>query len=101
MAIVQVDAMALAARTLIRAGCENSAVHDPKKAVDDATAACKLDGWRMADYVNALAYASAANGDFNSAAQYERKAIDTHRLSPEAAKAAQQRLPYYEKRADR
>jgi tetratricopeptide (TPR) repeat protein len=94
----EVDAMALTTRAWIRASCENSAIHDPKKAVADATAACNLDAWHTADYIDTLAYAYAANGDFNSAINYERKAIDSGKLLPDELKRAQQHLAFYEKR---
>ena len=93
----EVDAMAFTTRAWLRAGCENSSVHDPKKAVDDATRACNLSGWHMADYIDTLAYACAANGDFNSAVRYEHQAIDSGRFSPDELKKAQEHLAFYEK----
>jgi tetratricopeptide (TPR) repeat protein len=97
----QVDAMALTTRAWIRAGCQTSAIHDPRKAVSDATAACNLDAWHTANYIDTLAYAYAANGDFRSAVNYERKAIDSGKFLPDEMKRAQEHLAYYEKRAGR
>jgi tetratricopeptide (TPR) repeat protein len=93
----EVDAMALIARGWLRAGCRNLAVHDPKKALEDATQACKLDGWKMADYLDTLAYTYAANGDFDSAIRYEKKAIDSGRFLPDEMKRAEEHLAYYQK----
>ncbi|HEY4285002.1 MAG TPA: tetratricopeptide repeat protein [Chthoniobacterales bacterium] len=91
-------AFALSIRARLHANCENSPAHDPKKALEDATRACQLDGWHMADYIESLAFAYAANGDFDSAIRYEKKAIDSGRLLPEKLKDAEQRLDYLQKR---
>ena len=90
-------ALALTNRAWIRASCHNPGVYDPKKALEDATTACNLDGWHMADYIDTLALAYAANGDFDSAVRYEKKAIDSGRLLPDELKNAQKRLAYYQK----
>ena len=93
----EIAAYALTTRAWLRAGCRNSAVYDPKKAVEDATQACKLDGWKMADYLDTLAYACAVNGDSESAIKYEKKAIDSGRFAPDELKRAEEHLAYFQK----
>jgi tetratricopeptide (TPR) repeat protein len=92
----EIAAFALTTRAWVHAGCRNSSVYDPKKAVEDATQACKLDGWKMADYLDTLAYACAVNGDFESAIRYEKKAIDSGRFAPDELKRAEEHLAYYQ-----
>ena len=93
----EVDAFALSSRAWLRATCRDSTVRDPKKAVDDATRACKLTGWHMADYIGTLSLAYAANGDFDSAIRYQKLAIDSGKLLPGELKRAQQRLEFYQR----
>lgn len=90
-------AFALSSRAWLRANCQNTAVHDPKKALEDAIRACKLDGWHMADYVDTLALACAVNGDFESAIKYQKQAIASGRFEPGELKEAESHLDYYEK----
>ena len=90
-------ALALNGRARLRSFCRNTAVHDPKKALEDATRACELDGWHIADFIDTLAMAYAVNGDFDSAARYEKKAIDSGRFRPDELKEVEERLAYFRK----
>jgi len=94
-------AFALSIRARLHAICQKGPAHDPRKALEDATKACELDGWHMADYIETLAIAYAANGDFDSAIRYEKKAIDSGRLLPEELKNAEKRLDSLQKRQSR
>ena len=94
-------ALALSSRAWLRANCQNTSVHDGKKALADATEACKIDGWHMADYIDTLALAFAANGDYGSAIRYEKQAIATGRFEPNELKNAESRLAFYEKHEGR
>ena len=89
-------AFALDRRASLRVACRNTAVHDPKKALEDATKACKLQ--RMANYLDTLALAYAANGDFDSAIRYVKEAISSGRFEPDELKRAQIRLANYQRR---
>ena len=93
----EIAAMAYSTRAWIHAGCRNPAVHDPKKALEDATKACNLDGWKMADYLDTLAYTYSLNGDFDSAIRYEKKAIDSGRFSDDELKRAKEHMDYFQK----
>jgi tetratricopeptide (TPR) repeat protein len=89
-------AFALDRRAWLRIVCRNTAVHDPKKALEDATKACHLQ--RLAVYVDTLGLAYAANGDFDSAIRYAKEAIATGRLEPDELKRVQMRLAGYQRR---
>jgi tetratricopeptide (TPR) repeat protein len=93
----EVDAFALDVRSRLRTNCSNTAVHDPRKALEDATLACKLDGWHMAIYLDTLAKAYAANGEFDSAIRYEKKAIGSGRFLPDELQRAEKHLASFEK----
>ena len=89
-------AFALNRRAALHIFCRNTAIYDPKKALEDATQAYKLDG--LAIYLDTLATAYAANGDFDSAIQYEKKAIASGRLDADELKGAQKRLAHFQRR---
>jgi tetratricopeptide (TPR) repeat protein len=93
----EMDAVALNLRAALRANCQKTSVHDPKRALEDAKKACDLDGWHMANYLGTLAVAYAANGDFASAIRYQKQAIDSGRYLPDELKHAQARLAAYQK----
>jgi len=60
----------------------NAILRDGRRAVELATKACELSGWKHSDWIDTLAAAYAETGDFKSAVIYENKAIA---LDPNAA----------------
>ena len=58
------------------ATCEQKAVRDGKRAVDEATIACKLTKWQDPGCLDVLAAAYAETGDFDSAIKWEARAIE-------------------------
>lgn len=60
-----------------------------------------MPGWRAGSIIgkrqpiDALAAASAANGDFDAAVRYEEQAIKSEKLSSEELEGAQARLARY------
>ena len=89
-------AFALNRRAALHINCRNTAIYDPRKALEDATNAYNLDG--LAIYLDTLAFAHAVNGDFDSAIQCEKKAIASGRLDADELKRAQGRLASFERR---
>ncbi|HEY3664041.1 MAG TPA: tetratricopeptide repeat protein [Chthoniobacterales bacterium] len=91
----ETDALALSQRAWLHVLSANPAVHDPKAALADAQLSCRLNHWRKANYIDALAGAEAETGDFEDAVRYEEQAIKSGKLSDEELKGAQSRLARY------
>ena len=92
----ETDAYALSQRALLRALSRDPAVHNPKAALADGREACRLNHWRKASYIDALAVASAAAGDREAAAGYEERAIKSGKLTDDELKRAHERLAQYQ-----
>jgi len=71
-------ARALDARAWFRATCPNAAFRNPQQAIRDARSACKIRNWWGCEYIDTLAVAYAAAGDFNSAVRYEQQAMQAN-----------------------
>ena len=71
---------------------------DDAKAVENATKACELTDWKNADYVDTLAASYAEAGDFDSAVEWQKKAIDllTEDISAESRSNYESRLNLYQ-----
>ncbi|HVX10642.1 MAG TPA: tetratricopeptide repeat protein [Pirellulales bacterium] len=65
------------------------------KAVEDATEACQTTDWERADFIDTLAAAYAAAGDFEEAVKWQTKAIQLGNLSPTMRSEASERLELY------
>lgn len=97
----ETDATALATRAELRAVSSDPFVRNPKAAVADASQACRLNYWQKARYIDILATACAANGDFGSAVRYEQQAIASGKLAPDELERAQRSLANYQHREPR
>jgi tetratricopeptide (TPR) repeat protein len=78
----------------LRATCPDALYRDGKEAVEHATRACVLAGWKEAEYLDTLAAAYAESGQLDEAIRWAQKALD---LAPEASRAEfRQRLALYQ-----
>jgi tetratricopeptide (TPR) repeat protein len=89
-------------RAMIRATAADARYRDGPRAVEDATHACTLTGWKNAAFLDTLAAAHAEAADFETAEKWQTRAIDL--LTDEAQKddfrsrlkLYQARQPYHE-----
>lgn len=83
-------------RASLLATCPDASVRNGQAAVTDATAACRIDSWDFPHFIDTLAAAYAETGDFNSAVQFEEKAIArAHKLKFDSA-GMEKRLALYQ-----
>jgi serine/threonine protein kinase len=73
-------------------------VRDRRRAVEHATRACELGGWKIAQMIDTLAAAHAEAGDFDQAVAYQRKALEFPDLQEEKRERWQERLRLYEQK---
>jgi tetratricopeptide (TPR) repeat protein len=71
-------------------------VRDGPKAIANATKACELSNWQEPQYVDTLAAAYAEVGDFTSAIEWQKKAIDLLTEEPRPRSDFEGRLKLYE-----
>jgi tetratricopeptide (TPR) repeat protein len=79
-----------------RATCPQRTLRDGKKAVTEASEACKLDRWKHWSYLDTLAAACAEAGDFDHAIKYEQQALQMKPATAENIKVENQRLQLYQ-----
>ena len=78
----------------IRATCPDAKYRDGKRAVESATKACELTGWKNASYLATLAAAHAESGDFDTAVKWQARANALYRDAEERA-GGEARLELY------
>jgi tetratricopeptide (TPR) repeat protein len=88
------DALARAygERAWFQLNCPDQSYRNGQQALKDATAACKLIGWKDEDMIDTLAVAYAEVGDFDSAVRYEEKALALKGVKPSESKRLQAHL---------
>jgi serine/threonine-protein kinase len=79
----------------ILATCPDDKARDGKRAIEYATAACKLTGWKDPVYLDTLAMAYGEAGQFEEAVRYQTRVVENPALKDESRTAARQRLELY------
>ncbi len=69
-------AQALQNRAWLLAIVDDKDIHDPKAAVESATAACELTNYESVFHLSALAAALAADGEFDKAVGWQEKVVE-------------------------
>ena len=78
----------------LRATCPDAQYRDGKLAVESARCACELTHWHNPGELEVLAAACAEAGDFESAANWQEKAL-TLTVEPAGAQSCRNRLALY------
>jgi tetratricopeptide (TPR) repeat protein len=88
-------------RAWLRATCPNASFRNGRQAVADAKSACGEASWSEPSYIDTLAAAHAEAGDFDSAIQFEQRAIKRIREETWAIKDPERRRAFHERQVAR
>ncbi len=92
------DALARAyqTRALLRLYCPDPSIRNVRKAISDATTACRLMAWSDGDLIDVLAAAEAATGEFDSAIHHEQQAINATEVREDEKREYQKHLALFQ-----
>ena len=96
--LVPESVLAYNSRAWIWATCPDPQHRDGKGAVDSATHACELSGWKDPDMLETLAAAYAESGDFDAAVNWEQKALEASTEETDRARCRERLALYQAKR---
>ncbi|CAN5272967.1 hypothetical protein BH10PLA2_BH10PLA2_33750 [soil metagenome] len=92
------DANAYNQLAWLLATCPKDALRDSKKAIAYAKKACELSDWKFGQYIDTLATAYAANGEFDQAVKMEQKALDDTEFVTRNGLEASERFKLFEQK---
>jgi tetratricopeptide (TPR) repeat protein len=82
-------------RALLLAACPDDKLRDGKKAVENATRACELTGWKDPTMLSTLAAAHAEAGDLDGAVRFQARVLEIQ--GKNAPRETRERLELYRK----
>lgn len=85
-----------ALRAMLYANCPEVKFRDPTKALSHAKKACELSKWNAPYPLEAYAAASAANGDYDAATEWQKKAMENADYVRERGGLSEKLLRLYE-----
>ncbi len=88
-------ASAINNRAWLRATSKVDRCRDGKAAVEEATKACELTGWRKPGLIDTLSCAYAEVGDFEQAIRWQKKALENPRYQREEGENARTKLELF------
>jgi len=83
----------------ILATCPQTSLRNGKRAVEIATKACELSEWKNPSAINTLALACAEVADFENAAKWQSRYLNSPNLTSNETVGAKRRLAMYQARA--
>jgi tetratricopeptide (TPR) repeat protein len=78
------------------ATCPEDSIRDGQRAVELATKACELSGWKVAEILSTLAAAHAECGHFDEAVKWQKKALKIGFGDEDDTDAARSQLKLYQ-----
>ena len=90
------DALAFNGQGWIMATCPDAKFRDGKKAVESATRACELRGWKEPYFLGTLAASYAEAGDFDAAVKWQTQALSLFPKDDQDRNGHRRRLTLYQ-----
>jgi tetratricopeptide (TPR) repeat protein len=92
------DANAYNQLAWLLATCPKEALRNSKQAITYAKTACELSNWKIGEFIDTLATAYAANGEFEQAVKMEQKALDDADYVTRNGQEASERFKLFEQK---
>ncbi len=92
------DADAFSNLAWLLATCPDKKLRDGRQSVEYAMQACDLTSWKASYFLATLAASCAENGDFEQAAKWQKRALESSQYEKDEGQDARRRLALFEDR---